>query len=373
LTLTVREDPVPFGSVPRSSTRNAAEPSPYVELDRAQWRDLRLATPLPLDDAELGALRGLGEQLDLDEVAEVYLPLARLINLQVAARQQLHDATATFLGSMQAGTRVPFIIGVAGSVAAGKSTTARLLQALLARWPDHPQVELVTTDGFLYPTAELMRRDILDRKGFPESYDRRSLLRFVTSVKSGVERATAPVYSHETYDIVPDAEQVVSHPDILIVEGLNVLQPGPRLMVSDLFDFSVYVDAAREDLQSWYVERFLALRATAFARTASHFPTTTPRWTTSRPARKDGASGCLSTSRTWWPTSCPLVRGPRWCCARTAITRSTGCGCESYEPLGAERYRTVVRESGQRPCGTPRRRHHPGQGSQPPKRRCRAP
>jgi len=271
LTLTVREDPVPFGSVPRSSTRNAAEPSPYVELDRAQWRDLRLATPLPLDDAELRALRGLGEQLDLDEVAEVYLPLARLINLQVAARQQLHDATATFLGSMQAGTRVPFIIGVAGSVAAGKSTTARLLQALLARWPDHPQVELVTTDGFLYPTAELMRRDILDRKGFPESYDRRSLLRFVTSVKSGVERATAPVYSHETYDIVPDAEQVVSHPDILIVEGLNVLQPGPRLMVSDLFDFSVYVDAAREDLQSWYVERFLALRATAFARTASHF------------------------------------------------------------------------------------------------------
>jgi len=242
-----------------------------VELDRAQWRELRLSTPLPLNAEELNALRGLGEQVDLDEVAEVYLPLARLINLQVAARQQLHNATTTFLGEAPANTRVPFIIGVAGSVAAGKSTTARLLQALLARWPDHPQVDLMTTDGFLYPTAELERRGILDRKGFPESYDRRSLLRFVTSVKSGVERASAPVYSHEIYDVVPGAEQVVCKPDILIVEGLNVLQPGPRLMVSDLFDFSIYVDAALEDLQSWYVERFLALRTTAFARTASHF------------------------------------------------------------------------------------------------------
>ncbi len=242
-----------------------------MELDRAQWRDLRLSTPLPLNDDELSALRGLGEQVDLDEVAEVYLPLARLINLQVAARQQLHNATTTFLGETPASTRVPFIIGVAGSVAAGKSTTARLLQTLLARWPDHPQVDLVTTDGFLYPTAELTRRGILDRKGFPESYDRRALLRFVTSVKNGVERASAPVYSHEDYDIVPGAEQVVSKPDILIVEGLNVLQPGPRLMVSDLFDFSIYVDAAMEDLQRWYVERFLALRSTAFAQPGSHF------------------------------------------------------------------------------------------------------
>ena len=242
-----------------------------MELDRAQWRELRLTTPLPLDDEELNALRGLGEQIDLDEVAEVYLPLARLINLQVAAHQQLHDATATFLGDAEASTRVPFIIGVAGSVAAGKSTTARLLQALLARWPHHPKVDLVTTDGFLYPTVELTRRGILDRKGFPESYDRRALLRFVTSVKSGVGRVTAPVYSHESYDIVAGAEQVVCQPDILIVEGLNVLQPGPRLTVSDLFDFSIYVDAAIEDLQSWYVERFLALRATTFANSTAHF------------------------------------------------------------------------------------------------------
>ncbi|MFD5243389.1 type I pantothenate kinase [Amycolatopsis sp. NPDC058340] len=247
------------------------ELSPYVELHREQWRELRRSTPLPLTAAELLRLRGLGEQVDLAEVAEVYLPLSRLINLQVAARQRLYEATTTFLGEDSRGTKVPYIIGIAGSVAVGKSTTARILRTLLARWPDHPRVDLVTTDGFLYPRAELVRRGIMHRKGFPESYDRRALLRFVTEVKSGAERVSAPVYSHLAYDILPDEEQVVQRPDILILEGLNVLQPGPRLTVSDLFDFSIYVDAPTSDIERWYIERFLKLRHTAFADPASHF------------------------------------------------------------------------------------------------------
>ncbi len=247
------------------------ELSPYVELHREQWRELRRSTPLPLTAAELLRLRGLGEQVDLTEVAEVYLPLSRLINLQVAARQRLYEATTTFLGEDSRGTKVPYIIGIAGSVAVGKSTTARILRTLLARWPDHPRVDLVTTDGFLYPRAELVRRGIMHRKGFPESYDRRALLRFVTEVKSGAERVSAPVYSHFAYDILPDEEQVVQQPDILILEGLNVLQPGPRLTVSDLFDFSIYVDAPTSDIERWYIERFLKLRHTAFADPASHF------------------------------------------------------------------------------------------------------
>lgn len=247
------------------------ELSPYVELDREQWRELRRNTPLPLTADELRRLRGLGEQVDLIEVADVYLPLSRLINLQVAARQRLHEATTTFLGDGHRPTKVPFIIAIAGSVAVGKSTTARLLRTLLARWPDHPSVDLVTTDGFLYPGAELLRRGIMHRKGFPESYDRRALLRFITEVKSGAEEVSAPVYSHLAYDIVPGQEQVVRQPDILIVEGLNVLQPGPRLTVSDLFDFSIYVDAHSADIERWYVERFLELRQAAFADPASHF------------------------------------------------------------------------------------------------------
>ncbi|HET6288111.1 MAG TPA: type I pantothenate kinase [Amycolatopsis sp.] len=247
------------------------ELSPYVELHREQWRELRRSTPLPLTAAELLRLRGLGEQVDLAEVAEVYLPLSRLINLQVAARQRLNEATTTFLGEDSRGTKVPYIIGIAGSVAVGKSTTARILRTLLARWPDHPRVDLVTTDGFLHPRAELVRRGIMHRKGFPESYDRRALLRFVTEVKSGAERVSAPVYSHLAYDILPDEEQVVQRPDILILEGLNVLQPGPRLTVSDLFDFSIYVDAPTTDIERWYIERFLKLRHTAFADPASHF------------------------------------------------------------------------------------------------------
>ncbi|HWE90681.1 MAG TPA: type I pantothenate kinase, partial [Pseudonocardiaceae bacterium] len=247
----------------------ARELTPYVELDRDQWRALRAATPLALNDAELDRLRGLGEPTSLDEVAAIFVPLSRLINLQVAARQRLHAATTTFLGTRA--ERVPFVIGVAGSVAVGKSTTARVLRTLLSRWPNHPQVDLVTTDGFLWPQAELERQGLTNRKGFPESYDRRALLRFVADVKAGREEVRAPVYSHLSYDIVPGESQVVRQPDILIIEGLNVLQPAPRLAISDLFDFSIYVDAHLDDIRRWYVERFLALRSTAFANPASYF------------------------------------------------------------------------------------------------------
>ena len=226
--------------------------------------------PMVLTEQDLEGLRGLGEHLDLDEIAEIYLPLSRLIHLQVSARQRLFQSTNLFLGET-VDAPMPFVIGVAGSVAVGKSTSARVLRALLTRWDSHPRVDLITTDGFLHPNRELQRRGLMHRKGYPESYDRRALLRFVTEVKSGAPVVRAPVYSHTKYDIVPGEFIEVRRPDILIVEGLNVLQTGPRLMVSDLFDFSLYVDARIEDIEQWYVERFLELRSTSFSNPNSHF------------------------------------------------------------------------------------------------------
>jgi len=243
--------------------------SPYVDFERSAWAELRNSTPLTLTERDLSELQGINEQLSLDEVVAIYLPLSRLLNLYVAATQTLHRATDTFLGRPSA--RVPYLIGVAGSVAAGKSTTARLLQALLSRWPDHRQVDLVTTDGFLYSNAVLEERGLMNRKGFPESYDQRTLLTFVAAVKSGQPEVTAPVYSHLSYDIVPGEVIKVRQPDIVIIEGLNVLQVGARLAVSDFFDFTIYVDAEEAWLKSWYVERFLRLRETAFKDPASYF------------------------------------------------------------------------------------------------------
>lgn len=243
--------------------------SPYLDFDRESWRQLRQSMPQVLTEEEVVALRGIGENIDLEEVAEVYLPLSRLIHLQVQARQELTAATETFLGDKI--SHIPFVIGVAGSVAVGKSTTARLLQVLLQRWDTHPRVDLVTTDGFLLPAAELNAKGIMSRKGYPESYDQRSLLRFVTDVKSGKSNVIAPVYSHTLYDRVPDQVITVNCPDILIVEGLNVLQTGPTLVISDLFDFSVYVDAKTEDIERWYIERFLQLRTSAFRAPGAHF------------------------------------------------------------------------------------------------------
>lgn len=246
--------------------------SPFDEIDRQRWAALAPTTDRPLTEPELVQLRGLGDALDEREVAEVYVPLSRLLSLYAVGARSLHQATRSFLG--EASTPTPFVIGVAGSVAVGKSTIARLLRELLSRWPDTPRVERVTTDGFLLPTAELGRRGILHRKGFPESYDRRALLRFVARVKAGADEVRAPVYSHLSYDRVPGAEIVVRRPDILIVEGLNVLQPpapGTALAVSDLFDFTIYVDARTSDIAQWYEERFLALQRGAFADPRSYF------------------------------------------------------------------------------------------------------
>lgn len=242
----------------------------YLSFDRGEWAELRAATPLTLRQHQLEELRGINDRIDLDEVAAIYLPLTRLLNLYVSATQNLHKVSAAFLGTLA--PKVPYVIGVAGSVAVGKSTFARILQALLARWPDHPNVALVTTDGFLHPNAVLEGRGIMNRKGFPESYDTRRLIEFLRELKSGAPQATAPVYSHVVYDIVPGDEVVVRQPDILILEGLNVLQVGDGdEFVSDYFDFSIYVDADEAHIEEWYVQRFLTLCETVFQDPNSFF------------------------------------------------------------------------------------------------------
>nr|WP_245528871.1 type I pantothenate kinase [Beutenbergia cavernae] len=284
-------------SVPSSTT-------PFVELDRAAWSRLSASTPLPLTDDDVARLRGLGDPIDLAEVDTVYRPLSRLLTLYVDAVGSLHHATSTFLGERT--HRTPFVIGVAGSVAVGKSTASRVLAEMLRRWPGTPRVELVTTDGFLYPNAELARRGLMNRKGFPESYDRRALLRFLAEVKSGADVVEAPVYDHLTYDIVPEGRVRVQRPDVLIVEGLNVLAParttaqGRRsVAVSDYFDFSIYVDARTSDIRRWYVDRFLRLRETAFAQPQSYFH---------RYAGLDDAEARATAQRIWAEINEPNLR-----------------------------------------------------------------
>ncbi|MGB0113997.1 MAG: type I pantothenate kinase [Ilumatobacteraceae bacterium] len=245
--------------------------SRYVSFDREAWSALRAATPLTLGEPELIRLRGINDRIDLDEVATIYLPLSRLLNLYISATQDLHKVSATFLGKIA--PKVPYVIGIAGSVAVGKSTFARILQALLEQWPDHPKVDLITTDGFLYPNRVLEERGIMNRKGFPESYDTRELLRVLREIKSGNNLVEAPVYSHVVYDIVPDETVVVRSPDIVIIEGLNVLQTrsGAPEFVSDYFDFSIYVDADEDAIEAWYIDRFLALRESVFQDPNSFF------------------------------------------------------------------------------------------------------
>ncbi|MEZ8103277.1 type I pantothenate kinase [Vibrio bivalvicida] len=249
--------------------------TPYLSFNRQQWAELRNSVPMTLSETDLVELQGVNESLTMEEVEEIYLPLARLLNLYVAARQSRNSVLNNFLGNQ--GTAPPFIIGIAGSVAVGKSTTARLLKALLSRWDNHPKVELVTTDGFLYPKKMLDERGILNRKGFPESYDIKRLVDFVSDVKAGKPNLEVPVYSHITYDITDELKKV-DRPDVLIIEGLNVLQSGMdyphdphRVFVSDFLDFSLYVDADSEVIEQWYVERFLKFRQGAFTKPGSYF------------------------------------------------------------------------------------------------------
>jgi type I pantothenate kinase len=256
----------------KSSPKNQGNLTPFVKIDRADWSQLGTANEQPLTESEISQIRGLGDFLDLQEVSDVYLPLSRFLNIYVSEYSKLHRATSDFLG--ERAKRVPFIIGVAGSVAVGKSTVSRLLRELLARWEGTPKVELITTDGFLYPNAELEKRSLMHRKGFPESYDRLALIQFVSDIKSGKENVSAPVYSHLSYDIMPGEQVTVSSPDVVIIEGLNVLQ-GPGLdqdiTLSDFFDFKIYVDADTKNITKWFLNRFHALRESAFANPESYF------------------------------------------------------------------------------------------------------
>lgn len=246
--------------------------SPYVAIERDDWAELGKSTTLPLTETELESIRGLGDVLDMREVEEVYLPVSQLLNLYATSAQKLHRTSSEFFGERAA--RTPFIIGIAGSVAVGKSTVARLLRELMKRWEGTPRVELITTDGFLYPNAELEKRNLMHRKGFPESYDRKKLLQFVSDIKSGVESASAPVYSHLSYDIVEGETATVSTPDVLILEGLNVLQPpafGQEVALSDYFDFTIYIDADAMNIEKWYLSRFTELWNSAFTNPKSYF------------------------------------------------------------------------------------------------------
>ena len=258
--------------LPLGTYSDEAPVSPFDEISRSQWAELAKSSTSPLTEAEIEKIRGLGDFLDLAEVSDIYLPLSQLLNLYVTQAQQLHEASDSYLN--RTNKRIPFIIGVAGSVAVGKSTVSRLLKELLSRWPSTPTVALVTTDGFLHPNAVLEERGIMARKGFPESYDRLALLKFVADIKSGKSEVSAPLYSHLTYDIVPGESVLVSSPDVVIIEGLNVLQPpslGQEVALSDYFDFKIYVDAPTEEIESWYLDRFKALRESAFRDPASYF------------------------------------------------------------------------------------------------------
>ena len=258
-------------------TPQTAEYSAYIEFQRDDWARLRSNTPLTLSQDDVSSMRGAIEAVSLQDVIDVYLPLSRLLNLHFRSARSLNGVKDEFLGRL-IGNR-PYVIAIAGSVAVGKSTFARILRALLARWPDHPRVSLITTDGFLYPNRVLEERGLMKRKGFPESYDRKRMIQFLSDIKAGKPEVNAPVYSHQAYDILPGELEVIRQPDILIFEGLNVLQTGgdesgratPSVIVSDFFDFSLYVDAEIEHIEPWYIERFLLLQRTVFRNPSSYF------------------------------------------------------------------------------------------------------